>query len=448
LVLALVVVGSWWWLRQRSATQLAEDEEDKEDCSELERRYREAKRRCDEAGRRADEASDRLDDATQKLNRKRLELDGLPSEKTRVELPDGRTLSQLDLELRRQAGKATWDDYMDNPSPETAAAAEEAWREQATPQWLDQQRRALQESKNELEAEVEAARSKKDSAGQDLAKARRAQQDACDESAEAKRLFDECRKRIEAKAQAEAQPAATPTPGPEKPLPGATPPAPSPPPATLPSGAPEDVDDRPCQEGDKKWVEFDGPHLFTVPGDEEVLRIGIVLIAGTRRGNRLGSLDRSEFASWNPANRVYATSFSTFESLTAADIGDAFSGSGGLADSWAPAGAGAVQSVTITVSYEKRTVSAFCDRREICVDGVWQPQSEWRSRVSGPVETVRSQTVVKGNIEAGMARTEEDYLPEAVGFLRAVQSQVRSLLDVQQTLGDYRRDCRGGRRGA
>lgn len=74
--------------------------------------------------------------------------------------------------------------------------------------------------------------------------------------------------------------------------------------------------------------------------------------------------------------RTAGISFHVFESLSPADIRGAFSGMGGLAELWETAGSGAVQKLSITLSYGKRSASATCERKEVCVDGQWQPQEK------------------------------------------------------------------------
>lgn len=424
-----------------------EPEESDRDCSELERMWREAQNRCDEVRRRSEDLSNEFDRATEQLRAATDARAGLPSEETRVELPDGTSLSQLDLALRRAAAREAWDAYLADPSPESAAAAERAWEQQATPEWLEAQRAAHQAEKERLEEAVERAQADKDRVGRDLADARAREQTACDEAADLRRRLDECL----AHAAAAATPPA-PAPQPQPPVPvGSGGPLPPPPPSpSPPSGGseptpPDDEDTGPCRDGDERWIDIDGPHPSTIPTDS-IVHVAVALISGTRRAPRLGSLDRSEFVNLGANGETTGIGFRAFAGLSEGDIRGAFSGPGGLADVWRTPGSGADQRFTLTVTYGKRSVLASCDRKEVCVGGSWQPQAVWRPRVSGDSETVTASISVEGNTPEGLAVDEKVYLDRLVAFLRSVQSQVRLLVDAKDTFDQYQRDCRAGRR--
>ena len=175
------------------------------DCGPLEKAYREARDACDDAGAEADRIGEEFDKAEKRIEQAEADLADLPSEETRVELPDGTSLSQLDLHLRRQAAGAAWDAYMADPTPETARAAEDAWNEQATPEWLDEQRAAHQAEKDRITDRLDTAKQDKEQAGRDLTEARDRQQEACDEAAAAKRKLDECKKAAEEEARRAAE---------------------------------------------------------------------------------------------------------------------------------------------------------------------------------------------------------------------------------------------------
>lgn len=446
---ALLVAGAalWWWQQQGTRGSERPDEKDR-DCSRLEEAWRRAQDACNRAETEADDLSTRLDDLDRRVGTAQDALAGLPSETTRVELPDGTSLSQLDLELRRTAAAAAWDSYLADPTPANAAAAEEAWNEQATPEWLAEQRRAHQAAKDRLEAELETARRAREQTRSDLAGARSRQRELCTEAAEARRRLDECLKQVS--AQTPAAPAA---PEPAQPEPPSSEPrAPEPQPLPVgfggsPPGGPDpgDVDEnRGCRDGDLRWIMFDGPHPFAIPTDE-LVKVTVVLIAGTDRRPRLGSLDRAEFTNLGPRGEAVAIPFSYFINLTDEEIRAAFSGPAGLAEIWA-SGSGGDQRFTITLSFGQRSVMATCERKERCVDGQWQREAEWRARTPGDVETVRKQVTVLGNIQPGLGRTEEDMLAELVAFVRAVQIPVRQMLSSKETYEDYVDDCRTGKR--
>jgi hypothetical protein len=425
------------------------DERDKKrDCSELERQWQAAKARCDEAAARADELSKQFDTAKSRSDRARRERDGLPSEETRVELPDGTSLSQLDLELRRAAARGAWDAYMADPNAASAAAAEDAWREQATPEWLAEQRRAHQARKEALDAELEAAKAELAERGRDLAKARDEQQSVCDEAADARRRLDECLKLAAAAAAAAASPPPSPpTPPPTPPTPPTTPPpSGGPPPSPGGEEEPDQDRERPCPEGTERWQTFDGPHPFTVLASREIRVTQFALIAGQERASRLASLDAAPFTIAGAGGRTVAFDASMFETASPEQLRESFSGPGGLAERWRTAGAGAVQRLAVTLAWDVRRVQAFCDRKEVCENGRWQPRAEWRSRVDGPVETRTASATIVGNIQAGVGRTEADYLAEIVGFLARVQNDVRVLREATEIFESYQRDCRAGRR--
>jgi hypothetical protein len=182
-----------------------------------------------------------------------------------------------------------------------------------------------------------------------------------------------------------------------------------------------------------------------VPAGDAV-SIDLVVIAGTRRSDRLASLDTSGFVTLDMRGRASSIALDTFVALSDADIRSAFSGAGGLADVWRPAGAGAVQQVGITLRFEQRRLSAYCERREVCVDGHWQAQHGWRSQERGSPETIRDQTTVSGNLEAGLGRGEDESLAQIVAFFVRVQGRVRALQREAEQLDAYRKDCRAGRR--
>ena len=262
-------------------------------------------------------------------------------------------------------------------------------------------------------------------------------------SAEAWRKLDACRKQ----AQAAPTPALAEPPT-EDPMEEAEatpqPPTPIPPPLPTPRNGQEDNGG--CRDGDERWIEYDGPHPFTVPVEDAVVRIGLVYIAGTRRGSRLGSLDRAPFVHLDGKGQADTIPFWAFEDLSEADITNAFSGPGGAQAGWDVVGAGAVQQMTINLSIEKRKAMAVCERKEVYVNGTWEQRNERRSRTESELETMTEQITVSGNVRAGMARDEVDYLNEIVAFFRKVQVQVRQLRQEKERLDAYLKDCAAGRR--
>ena len=424
------------------------DDRESRNCNELERAWRAAQDRCESTESKADSLSERFDEIAEDHKQKQLQLDGLPSEETRVQLPDGTRMSQLDLHLRSQAAGAAWDAYMADPSPATASAAEDAWSEKATPEWLDEQRRARAQRKEQLEREVEQATADKDRVGTELAAARRAQQDECAEAAAARRRLDDCLQRARATPPPPTAAERDPTPQapayvpPHVPPPRRADPVPAEP--TQPEPA-QQARDKGCREGEETREMFDGPHPFKVPTQNDRVAIKLQLIAGTRRTDRLGSLDNSDFARLDGRGRAESISFDRFENLSAADIRRAFSGPGGLAGLWETVGAGAVQQLTITLSFEFRNAMASCERVRKCIGGQWK--SSVASRVTGEVERATERALIKGNITAGIGRTEDDYLTEVVALFTNVQGRLRALRSAQEVLEDYQKDCRAGRRG-
>ena len=211
---------------------------------------------------------------------------------------------------------------------------------------------------------------------------------------EAKRRLDECLAKAAA-AEAEQMPE------PEEPQPAEEPvteEAPAAAPAPLPAAP---VGEKGCRDGDERWVEFDGPHPFSVPPADAVVRIRVALIFGTDRTDRLGSLNQARWVGLDASNRAESIDFGTFGELSPDQIRDAFSGPGGLRDIWDQVGSAANQVLTITLSYEARHVMAGCDRKEECIDGNWVPVRGWRSRTSQRIEPVSEARTFSGNVEAG-----------------------------------------------
>lgn len=311
--------------------------------------------------------------------------------------------------------------------------------------WLEEQRRAHQAEKDRLDGELDGALSEKDTLGKELAESRAKEKEACAKAAELRRRLDECLKLAAEAAKAAAEPPAPAEPAPP-PAGGPAPPPPSPPPSSTAGPHPPDEEKvKGCKDGDERWREFDGPHPFTIPTDE-IVKVTIVLISGTRRGARIGSLDRADFVNLDDRGQTAGIPFHVFESLGSAEIRGGFSGKGGLAELWETAGAGAVQRLSLTLSYGKRSVRATCERKEVCVDGQWQPQSRWRPRVSGDPEMVSDSITVQGNVEAGVGVAEESYLDALVAFFSKTQGKVRTLMSAKEAYDKYQRDCKAGRR--
>ena len=142
-----------------------------------------------------------------------------------------------------------------------------------------------------------------------------------------------------------------------------------------------------------------------------------------------------------------AISFDMFAGLTPKEIRGAFSGEYGLAKFWEPFGAGADQTLTLTLAYTKRTVLVFCQNKEVCVSGEWQSQSVWRTDLRDPKDKVVSPYLkVQGNVGAGFGRSDESYLDEIVAYFQKKQGEVRSLMSAKEAYDKYQRDCKAGRR--
>lgn len=453
LVVLAVLLGIGVTLRQRfrSPGDTGEpDEEEVDDCSDLERRWREARDACRDAQRRSKELSDRFDEADERLSRAEQERASLPSDKTRVELPDGTTLSQLDLELRRSAAQGAWDEYMANPSPEAAAAAEKAWQEQATPEWLEQQRQEHQARKDSLDRDVDDARSEKDQVSKDLSEARSSERDLCKKAGDLEKELEACRDAVK-RAAAEPQPPPTPPEPATPPTPPAQPEPPSssptPPTAPRPPSSSDDAEDESCKEGEERWRDVDGPHPFTISPDEMV-KITLRVKSGTQIRDRLGSLDQAGVAQLDRSGKASAITFNLFVGMSGEEIRGAFSGKGGLAEFWATHGAGAEQTMTLTLTYTKRTVMAYCQQKEVCISGTWQPQPKWRTKLKDPRDEVvdKPSISVSGNLDAGFGRAEDTYLDEIASIIRQRQIEVRSLISNKERLDEYRKECKAGGR--
>ena len=421
-------------------------------CDELRRAWEKAKKDCDDKEHQTEDLDKEHDEQKKHLKETQRELDGLPSEETRVELPDGTTLSELDLHFRRQAAATAWDAYMANPSPETAQAAEDAWNEQATPEWLEEQRRQHRENKERLEKEVDDTTKERDRLGKELADARKAQKDACAKADEAKRKYDECLKQAAAAAAAaaaakppepkEEEPAEAVPPEPEEKAPAEE--------AEVPAeqiAQPTPVGDRDCApERSEKWEKDDGPLHFTVRSDND--RIDITIrVNPSRNKDRLVSLQQSPWVRVSESGVAESISRASFDGLTPDAIRGAFSGKGGLAATWEPYGSGYAPTVQITLNYEVTTLTAWCWRRYICVDGKWVPQFDWEP---GKPERATSRqgeaTRIAANTKKGYAKTESQYLDEIVAFFQRVQAKLRELDQGQSALEDYQQKCRTRRR--
>lgn len=423
------------------------ESEDVDPCADAERRWREAQGPCDEATRHADELSNQYDDLESSLKRRRAERASLPSEETRVELPDGTSLSQLDLELRRTAARGAWDAYLSNPSAESAAAAESAWQQQATPEWLADQRRQYETRKAELDRDIAANETEFEQTQRSLAEAREQQRAACDAAAEARRLLDKCLDAQQQPVGAAAANEPTPPPAPAPPTPNEPIPPPAPaPPAVPPAGTRAQEDEGPCPEGAQRWVEFDGPHPFDIL-EGSVIRIDrLAIIGGSTRTDRLGSIDAGPASVPGPNGRTIGFDDGALAAMTADEFRAMFTGEGGLDGIWGPAGSGANQELYLIVSYDVRSASAYCDRREICVEGRWEPRRQWRARFDGPITRRTANLRVSGNFEAGRGRTEEDYVGEIVAFFVALQAAIEPLMERRQAMERYLRACRAGER--
>ncbi len=445
---ALPILGGLWWLRrQRPAPAPPGEARPDGDCEARRRAWEAAQRDCDSAGERADRLGRDLGTASENQRRLESERAGQPSEETRVELPDGTSLSQLDLELRRAAAGSAWDDYMANPSPESAAEAVAAWNRQATPEWLAEQRRRHRQRREDLDRRVAEARAEKDRIGEDLADARTAQRDSCARATEAKRAYDECVRRAAAVAAAAPTPPPAPAPAPPAPPP-ADEPAPAGAPAPAPGGGPAPTGDERCRDGDERWVEVDGPHPFTVGVDDRV-HVMVTVISGTRRMDRLGSLDRQDWTAHDARGRAEAIPFGALADLQIDDLREAFRGPGGLKEVWDTAGAGAVQQLTINLRYQVRHTMLACERKLVCVDGVWVETRERRVRRRGEdrLEWAEAGGTVLGNIEPGRGRAEQDYVAEAAGLLAPLRGPVGRLIEAKRTMDGYVDACRSGARG-
>ncbi|WP_418790635.1 hypothetical protein [Phosphitispora sp. TUW77] len=104
---------------------------------------------------------------------------------------DGKRITSRDVALRREAEQAAWEKYRENPSPESAADLEEAWRDANTPE-SEEERREIDERARDLERQLEEARDAENDARRRAADAERDAERAAGAADAARLVYEEC----------------------------------------------------------------------------------------------------------------------------------------------------------------------------------------------------------------------------------------------------------------
>ena len=104
---------------------------------------------------------------------------------------DGRRITSRDLALRREAEQAAWQQYQENPNPETASELEDAWNKAAQPQ-SEAERRELEECARELEQQLNQAKETEREARRAADQAEQAAEQAAGDADATRNAFEKC----------------------------------------------------------------------------------------------------------------------------------------------------------------------------------------------------------------------------------------------------------------
>lgn len=432
--LALGGIG-WWLLAARG-----------DPCQEILEAWEKARKDCDELTEQAKRKRSEHEKAKEEVERAREQLDELCREwpaacadpEAYVELP-GQPDSRIDDRERRlremYAGDA-WADYMANPSPETAKAAEEAWERATEGDLGEEMRRKDAEAsarKQKLEDDISSGTERADQLDREASDAEAKAKDACDRADELRESYEKCveeeekKKKGQARAPAAAAPPPStpePTPAPEEPQPSAGAPPVPPPPAR-----------RGCEEGDTRWETFDGPHPFHTISESEMIRVTVTAVVGD--GNFAMSIPWA-----SPDGELTQDSFVSMTDDDWNGVADAVS------DKFENTMAGRTQRLFISVVFDGYQVSVTCQKELRCVDGEWVDTGRRRCAKSDPIiEPSPAEPVnVQANI-GGTVMSREEVRKLVRGTLSRVESQVRQRQEARDQIDELCRKCAAGERG-
>jgi hypothetical protein len=106
---------------------------------------------------------------------------------------DGRRITSRDVNMKREAERAAWDEYRSDPNPESAAELEDDWKESDTPQ-SEEERKELDEEAKALKKEIDTAKEAEDKAVKKAKSAKEAEDEANKKADDARRAYEACMK--------------------------------------------------------------------------------------------------------------------------------------------------------------------------------------------------------------------------------------------------------------
>jgi hypothetical protein len=104
---------------------------------------------------------------------------------------EGRRITGRDIELRREAERAAYEKYRENPNPETAKKLEEEWKESASPE-SEAERKEIEERAKDLERRLNESIKEEQNAIKKADEAEKAAEKAAENADAARRAYEEC----------------------------------------------------------------------------------------------------------------------------------------------------------------------------------------------------------------------------------------------------------------
>jgi hypothetical protein len=163
-------------------------------------------RQAEEDAEKLSEEREQLEDELADIRRTYPSAGRAGGDEAWVEM-DGRRITSRDVNMKREAERAAWDEYRSDPNPESAAELEDDWKESDTPQ-SEEERQELDEEAKALKKEIDTAKEAEDKAVKKAKSAKEAEDAANKKADDARRAYEACMKAALA---------------PPKPTPGTTP---------------------------------------------------------------------------------------------------------------------------------------------------------------------------------------------------------------------------------